>query len=50
MVLENKENLDLNKIKRDVKKYSNVFLNDSYDECCFDDKAIEDGPKLRIKM
>lgn len=51
MVLENKENLDLNKIKSDVKKYSNVFLNDSYDECCFDDKVIEDdGPKLRIKM
>lgn len=50
IVLENKENLDLNKIKRDVKKYSNVFLNDSYDECCFDDKAIEDGLKLRIKM
>lgn len=25
MVLENKENLYLNKIKRDVKKYSNVF-------------------------
>ncbi len=51
MVLENKENLDLNKIKNDVKKYSNNFLNDSYDECCFDDKVIEDdGPKLRIKM